>query len=120
VASINLISGFFFVLYLNSRGSRNAICRSSSRSANATSSAILRKGKEAPQKVAEQVRSAGIAGPSWSAIRQSAGRHQRLSIVCRSLALIAVLLFFNFCSMVDNPAGHDVIPMHLRRRARGV
>jgi len=68
--------------------------------------------QEAQQKVDQQVQLPPGSHVEWSASSASAGRDQ--AAVDRgaiSLALIAVLLFFNFGSMVDTLLAMSVIPM---------
>ena len=89
--------------------SRNAICRSSSRCASATSAARSRRrgeGRGAGAIAAgTRVEWVGEFGNLQDAIK-------RFSIVVPiSLTLIAMLLWFNFGSMVDTVLAMSVIPM---------
>ncbi len=77
--------------------------------------------QEAQQKVAEQVQLPPGSRVEWvGEFGNLQDAIKRLSIVVPiSLALIAVLLFFNFGSMVDTAAGRERDPDgDLRRRAR--
>ena len=105
VASIKLISGAAYIY--REQQERYLPIKFSVRDRD-LGSAIL----EAQQKVNEQVQLPPGSRLEWVAIRQSAGRDQAAPIVVPiSLALIAVLLWFNFGSAVDTALAMSVIPM---------
>ena len=95
---------------ISTANSRSAICRSSSRCASATSAAPSRRRRTRSHAQVQlppgsRIEWVGEFGNLQDAIR-------RLSIVVPiSLALIAMLLWFNFGSMVDTLLAMSVIPM---------